>query len=317
MTPPDLDVVTFGETMGLFIPEEPGPMESCYTFKSGIAGTEANCAIGLARLGHCVRWISRVGNDPFGRRIIKTLRGEGVDVSEVQTADDAQTGLMFKELRPGRDPNIYYYRRGSAASRLDNCDLTGVGARYLFVTGITPALSNENRDWTLRTVKACKDRGVQIVFDPNMRYKLWSESDAAPVFRELAKLADFLLPSVDEARIIIGKPLALEELAQALFELAGARIAIKAGREGAYFRDQQSQGIVPPFSVIEIDPVGAGDGFCAGLISGLLDEVPFPVAVTRGCAVGALCVTAYGDYAALPTRKELEDFLENRRTRER
>ncbi|MBV8587360.1 MAG: sugar kinase [Verrucomicrobia bacterium] len=303
--------------MGLFIPEEPGPMESCYTFKSAIAGTEANCAIGLARLGHRVRWISRVGNDPFGRRIIKALRGEGVDVSEVGIADDAPTGLMFKELRPGRDPNIYYYRRGSAASRLGNCDLTHIAARYLFVTGVTPALSAENRDWTLSVVKACKARSIQVVFDPNMRYKLWSESDAAPVFRELAKLADFLLPSLDEARIIVGKPLGMEELARALFELTGARIAIKAGREGAYFLDQESQGVVPPFSVIEVDPVGAGDGFCAGLISGLLDEIPFPAAVTRGCAVGALCVTAYGDYAALPTRKELEDFLDNRKVRER
>ena len=245
------DVITFGEVMGLLIAEEPGPMEDCYRFRSAIAGTEANCAVGLARLGHRVRRGSRVGADPFGRRILKTLRGEGVDVDSVEIIAEAPTGLMFKEVRPGRGPNIYYYRRGSAASRLDGSDLTPIGARYLFVTGITPALSPENLQWTLETVEESSRQGVKIVFDPNMRYKLWSEAEAAPVFRGLAKIARVLLPSVDEARIILGASLELPELARKLHELTGAQIAVKAGRHGAYYCDENIEGLSPPFRVQE------------------------------------------------------------------
>ena len=112
------DVLTFGETMIVLIPSEPGPMELCTDFKPSLAGSESNCAVGLARLQHSVCWISRLGNDPFGKKILKTLRGESINVDRVEIADGAFTGLMFKEIKPTGTPHAYYYRRDSAASQL-------------------------------------------------------------------------------------------------------------------------------------------------------------------------------------------------------
>ena len=95
------DVVTFGETMVLFAPGEHHKLELAPACYASVGGTESNCAIGLARLGHSVCWVSRVGSDPFGSRVLKTLRGECVDVSRVEVSSDEPTGIMFKEPGPG------------------------------------------------------------------------------------------------------------------------------------------------------------------------------------------------------------------------
>jgi 2-dehydro-3-deoxygluconokinase len=302
------DVLTFGETMIVLIPSEPGPMELSTDFKPSLAGSESNCAVGLARLQHSVCWISRLGNDPFGKKILKTLRGESINVDRVEIADSAFTGLMFKEIKPTGAPQAYYYRRDSAASQLHPKLFTGLRSRYLFVTGITPALSSENRKVTFQIVEEFRAAGTKIVFDPNMRFKLWSAQAARPVFLELASKSDVLLPSLDEARLMTGLD-KLDQIAEALLQLGPKLVAIKAGDQGAYFADGASCGLIPPFPVRQIDPIGAGDAFCAGVISGLLNGLPFQKAVERGCATGAICVTAYGDCAGLPDRTELEDFL--------
>ena len=75
----NLDVVTFGETMVLFSPEQFLPLEYNHKFMKQIGGAESNVAIGLQRMGHNVGWFSKLGDDPFGRYIHKFVRGEGVD----------------------------------------------------------------------------------------------------------------------------------------------------------------------------------------------------------------------------------------------
>src|SRR3979490_2142279 len=146
------DVLTFGETMVLFAPSERAALESAALFHASIGGAESNCAIGLARLGHSVCWISRLGRDPFGDRVIKTIRGEGVDVSRIERCNSAPTGLMFKEPGPGNTSRVFYYRRNSAAATLSAEPFDSLKAKYLFVTGITPALSDSNRELTMKLV---------------------------------------------------------------------------------------------------------------------------------------------------------------------
>src|SRR5690606_16872029 len=131
-----MDVITIGETMAVFTPILPGSMGSANYFSMQFGGAESNLAIGLARLGHNVGWISRVGNDEFGKAIFKTLRGEGVDVSNVKIDNDAPTGIYFKEIRKVNDVRVHYYRKGSAASKLSKSDVEASyidKARYLHI----------------------------------------------------------------------------------------------------------------------------------------------------------------------------------------
>ena len=144
MPPPSqLDVVTLGESMVLLLAEQPGPMREATTFRRFVAGAESNLAIGLSRLGHAAGWFSRVGDDEFGRALVFRIRGEGVDTSHVISDPTAPTGLVIRERREVGPIEQVYYRRGSAASRLSPADLDLTylsGARFLHLTGITPAL---------------------------------------------------------------------------------------------------------------------------------------------------------------------------------
>jgi 2-dehydro-3-deoxygluconokinase len=302
------DVITFGEAMVLLAPEQSALLETAGYFHASVGGAELNCAIGLVRLGHQVSWISRLGDDPFGHKILKTTRGEGVDVSRVQLSQNAPTGIMFKEVRPGSASRVFYYRKHSAASALVLDQFADLQTRILFVTGITPALSQQNRELTIAVVEQFRAAGALIVFDPNMRFRLWPREEARTVFLELAQRSDVLLPSLVDAEILCGKGEA-EAMLDRLRELGPNRVAIKLGETGVYFGDEKHRAHLPCFPVPEIDPVGAGDAFCAGVISGLLDKVSFAESVRRGAAMGAFSVSSWGDFAGLPTRNELDRFL--------
>jgi len=305
-----LDVVTFGESMVLFAPSERETLESTSAYHASIGGAESNCAIGLARLGYSVSWVSRVGRDPFGARVLKTIRGEGVDVSRVEMCDSAPTGLMFKEPGPGNTTRVFYYRRQSAAAALRSAQFDSLSAKYLFVTGITPALSDSNRKLTFDLVERFRAAGTKVVFDPNMRFRLWSAKEARNVFLELARNCDVLIPSLAEAEIMTGLNNEAEHMLDALLSLGPPQIVLKAGDKGAWYADGTEHGFCPCHSVVEIDPVGAGDAFCAGVLSGLLDGLPLRDSVTRGAALGAFCVSTFGDYQGLPDRNGLKAFME-------
>src|ERR671928_1892355 len=117
------DVIALGETMVLFVAEQPGPLREAVTFRRHIAGAESNVAVGLCRLGCSAGFVSRVGDDEFGRAIVFRLRGEGVDVSQVRVDAGAPTGVLFRDRREFGAVDVVYYRRGSAASRLEPADL--------------------------------------------------------------------------------------------------------------------------------------------------------------------------------------------------
>ncbi|UOQ85093.1 sugar kinase [Gracilibacillus salinarum] len=306
------DVITVGESMILFTPATSPMLRYAETFSKDIGGAESNVAIGLARLGHDVGWISRLGNDEFGTFIMNRIRGEGVDVSQVKRDDEYPTGLYFKEIRHARDVRVQYYRKGSAASQLSINDIDEtywIEAKYLHLTGITPALSDSAYETVVLLMKQAIANNVKIVFDPNIRRKLWPDIKARSVLKELISYADIVLPGMEEATFLFGEE--DPEKAAALFLEAGSeQVIIKLGERGAYYKTANENGFVSPYQVKEvIDPVGAGDGFAAGFISGLLDGLPTEQAVKRANAVGAIQTQIAGDYQGLPDRGELEQFM--------
>jgi len=223
--------------------------------------------------------------------------------------DSAPTGLMFKEPGPGNTTRVFYYRRQSAAAALRLEQFESLGAKYLFVTGITPALSDSNRRLTFDLVERFRAAGAKVAFDPNMRFRLWTPNEARTVFLELARNCDVLIPSLTEAEIMTGLT-GGDSMLDALLSLGPPQVVLKAGDKGAWYGDAAEHGFCPCHSVQEIDPVGAGDAFCAGVLSGLLDGQPLRDAVTRGAALGAFCVSTFGDYQGLPDRPGLKAFME-------
>ncbi|PAE09176.1 2-dehydro-3-deoxygluconokinase [Terribacillus saccharophilus] len=307
-----MDVIALGETMMQFTPESEGLMRHAATYIAKIAGAETNTLIGLARLGHNTGWISKVGNDEFGHKILMAVRGEGVDTSQTRMDPSFPTGTFFKEIVREGEVRIQYYRENSAASKLSTDDLDEsyfAGVKYLFITGITPALSKSAKEAIFNSIELAKKNDLKVVFDPNIRKKLWSESEAKKALIEIAKHADIVLPGKSEGDFLFGTD-DPKQIADSFLRLGASLVVVKLGDKGAYYSQRQTTGFVPGFKVPKIvDPVGAGDSFAAGLLSGLIDNESIPDAVKRGCAMGAMAVMVKGDYEGLPDKKRLKQFM--------
>ncbi len=307
-----LDAVTFGETMVMMTPEETGSLKYADRFSRHLGGTESNFAIGLARLGLRAGWISRLGRDSFGDYVEAFIRGEGVDVSQVKRDPGCPTGLMVKERFELGQTRVYYYRRGSAASRLrpEDLDETYMGqARHLHLTGITPALSDSCRQTVYRGIELARQGGLTITFDPNIRLKLWSGEEMRRVILDIASRVDVVLPGLREGQILFetDRP---DEILSRFLALGPRVVVLKTGAEGAILGTTEERTHVPGFQLERmVDPVGAGDGFAAGFVAGQLKGYSLPESVRLANAVGAFATTVRGDVEGLPTWDELQLFL--------
>ncbi|WP_040950300.1 sugar kinase [Gorillibacterium massiliense] len=306
-----LDIITFGESMGLLFPEGVRGIGQGGSMAQSFGGAESNVAIGLARLGCRAGWCGQVGDDPLGAGILKALRGEGVDVSHGKQTNIAPTGLMLREAVRGK-VSVYYYRAGSAASRMTPADLDAsyiADAKILHLTGITPALSGSCLDTVREAIAIAKNSGVKICFDPNLRLKLWTLEQARPVLLELAASADYFLPGFDELKLLYQTD-DKEEILRHLGELPGTVIVKSAFDENWIVKGGVVETALPFEKAPQVvDTVGAGDGFCAGFLSGLAKGMTLPEAVRIAGIVGSLVVQAQGDWEALPTLREVEAVL--------
>jgi len=310
-----MDVVTFGEMMGVFNPSKMGSLDFVNEFYKSIGGAEGNVAVGLARLEKKAGFVTRVGNDPFGREITSLLKGEGVDITRVQTDQHHPTGIYFKEKRNSEITNVYYYRGNSAASQMNMNDLDEdyiKQAKWLHLTGITPLLSNSCKSLVMKSIDLAKKHNVKISFDPNIRYKIMKDVDASrKVFLEIASHVDLILPGVSEGKFMVDEedPVAI---ANELLSLGAKNIVIKLGAKGAYFKNNEEEKFVEGVKVNHIvDSVGAGDGFAAGVLSALIDNLPLERAVVLGNQIGALMVMCEGDIEGFPTMEEICEFTNN------
>jgi 2-dehydro-3-deoxygluconokinase len=305
-----IDVVTFGEAMTLLVADQPGPLERVQTFAKRTAGAETNVAIGLARLGLHVGWCSRLGTDSMGRYLLQSMQAEGIDCSHVVSDSTQRTGFMFKaRVEGGGDPEVEYHRKGSAASLFHPKDIDTpwlVGARHLHATGIFAALSESCLATSIATLAAMRQHGKTISFDPNLRTSLWASEDRMrATINGLAFRSDWVLPGVEEGRLLTGQH-SPEGIARFYLDAGVSLVVIKLGAEGAYWATAREAAYVPGFPVEQvIDTVGAGDGFAAGVISGMLEGLSVQDAVRRGAWIGARAVQVRGDTEGLPTRGQL------------
>jgi len=308
-----LDVVTLGEAMAMFVAAQTGDLAEVESFTKRIAGAELNVAIGLARLGLNVGWVSRIGNDSFGRFTLQQLAKEGVNTQRVTVDGHYPTGFQLKSKNTdGTDPSVEYFRKGSAASHLSTADFDRdyfAGARHLHLSGVAAALSAESLELCHFAAAEMRAQGKTISFDPNLRPVLWSSRELMiEQLNKLACAADWVLPGLKEGQILTGQSTA-EGIADFYLERGVQAVIIKTGPEGAWFKTAAGdQAAVPAVKVTNVvDTVGAGDGFAVGTLSALLEGKTLLQAVQRGNKIGSLAIQAIGDSEGLPTRAALAE----------
>ena len=306
----DLDVAALGEAL-IGLDSGGGRIESARMLVKSVGGAESNTVIGLSRLGHRTAYMGRIGDDPFGREVERTLRGEGVDVSALVRDVSRPTGLMLKERWDSR-VSVYYHRTMSAGSALEVSDIDVdliARARVLHVTGVTLALGQGPRKAALTAATAARTAGATVSLDANFRHKMGTSEELVGQFNEFAPLADHVLLSWSDAAVCAGSTdeAAVHDFARGL---GTPTVVVKGPRGGAVaFVDGQLVASADPSPAVVVDPVGAGDGFAVGYLHGLLTGAEVQARLEIGSWVAGRVVGHLGDYEGLPLAGELAAHL--------
>ncbi|MET7423373.1 sugar kinase [Dactylosporangium sp. NPDC005555] len=300
-------IVGLGEAMVLFQPADLLPLEECGTASVHVAGAELNLLAAAARAGARAAFCSRVGDDPFGRRVVAAAAGLGVGTGLVTVDGGRPTGVFMKDVRPDGARRVHYYRAGSAASALDEADAgraLAAGPGLVAVSGLTAALGDGPRRAVLRLAREAHARGVPVAVDPNLRPGL---DAAVEVARALLPMTTYLLLGMDEAVPLFGTddPAAVFALAKA----AGVReVVLKAGADGCW-HEGDTPTHLPSVAVRVVDPVGAGDAFAGAYLAARLAGTGPRGAAWLGTRFAARVVATAGDTEGLPSPAEVTALL--------
>jgi len=305
---PAADVVCVGETMVMLTPVVPAPLIERPHLAMEVGGAESNVACGLAQLGHHAVWLGRVGDDPFGRIVTGTLAAHGVDVADVEVDPALPTGLYLKD--PGIDGStVHYYRKGSAASAMGPAFAEAVrrrAARVVHLSGITPALSPGCAGLVERLLADRAPGGPLLSFDVNHRPALWGPATAGTALLPLARRADVVFTGRDEAELLWGAA-APDDIRALLPDVPC--LVVKDAENGATCYENRVRTFVPALKVEVVEPVGAGDAFAAGFLSGLLRGRPARDRLRLGHVAAAVTLRCVGDLAVFPPPEVRERML--------
>ncbi len=312
------DVIACGELLIDFVSTESGvTLAEAPAFKKAAGGAPANVAVGVARLGYRAGFLGQVGEDDFGHFLADTVAETGVNVGGLRFSDAARTALAFVSLRADGERSFMFYRHPSADMlwRPEDVDAEYAGSTRIFHYGSISLIGEPSRSATLAALAYARDGGALISYDPNLRLALWPSADAARAgilagwpHADLAKVSE------EELEFLTGET-DLARGARALWHDRLKLLVVTRGGAGSVYFTPREDGFVPAFRVEPVDTTGAGDGFVAGLLAGLLDQgLRFERAVIEsalrlGNAVGALATTQRGAIPAMPTRATVDAFM--------
>ncbi len=326
---PPVDFICLGRAaVDLYGLERGTRLEDTQHFAKYLGGSSGNVAVGLSRLGLRVAMLTRVGDEHMGRFVRETLAAEGVDVSAVRTDPKRLTGLVLLGIENADSFPHIFFRENCADMGLEPADADAApfaSARALAITG-THLSTDGVRAASRRAIALAKQHGLRIVLDIDYRPALWGlaghgggaerERGSAAVARELQAFlpdCDLVVGTEEEIRVA-GGGTALEALA-AIRARTAATIVMKRGVAGCVVFEgpipaSVDQGlVVGGFPVEVLNVLGAGDAFLSGYLSGWIDDLPAAQCGRRGNAAGAIVVTRHGCTPAMPTRAELEEFM--------
>jgi len=281
-------------------------------------GAPANVAVAVSKLGGEAAFVGCVGDDQYGRLLRDTLVRYGVSTGGLQVTKCANTTLAIVTVDPQGERSFSFYRKPGADTMIqaDRAvrDAADTDILYFGSVSLTDPCC---REAVVTAVRAAKNAGALITYDPNYRAPLWnSEEEAALQMRAVLPLCDIVKISDEETMLLCGThdP---EEALQALMPL-GIRLAVVTlGKNGALWRCGGMKGRVPGFSVKVADTNGAGDTFFGSLLyriaarGGLegLTEEEINGMVRFANKAASITTSRPGAIPAMPVLQEVEEGL--------
>lgn len=301
-------IFTLGDALITFNPVATGPLRYVDSFERKLGGAELNFAIGCARLGLPVKWMSRLGGDEFSKYIYNTVRGEGINMEYVKHVSGYPTSLNFKEILENGSGKTFYYRYQSPILTMTEEDIDESmfdDIAYVHLTGVFLAIAPQNLQIGLSILRIAKAKGIPVSFDPNIRLKLWTLEQARAAYFEIFPYVDILLTGLDEIEMIIDTM----PFEQFVAQYNISELVIKDGANGSKAYVDGHWHNAEPFLVKPVDTVGAGDGYDAAYIFGLMNGYDMAERLRFANAVGAMVTTVKGDNEGLPEYTDVEVFL--------
>jgi 2-dehydro-3-deoxygluconokinase len=302
-----LDIVALGEPMIEFNQRRPGEPE----YLQGFGGDTSNATIAAARQGARCAYITKLGDDEFGRMFLDLWRAENVATDAVRTDPKAHTAVYFVTHGP-KGHMFSYLRAGSAASRLTpaDLDLETIGrARFLHVSGISQAISTSACDTVFAAIDAARAAGVKVCYDTNLRLRLWPVERAREVIRASAGVSDYFLPSLEDAQAFTGLK-APDDIIDWSLKAGAPIVLLKVGSEGVIVATPNKRERVPGFVVKSVDATGAGDCFAGSLLARLCAGDDVVDAARYANASAALSTTGYGAVAPIPRPQDVMALMQ-------
>ena len=304
-----VDVIAIGELLIDLIADKTGvSLDEQITFKRFAGGAPANFAVGVKRLGISSGMITKVGDDFFGRFLIKTLKEKQVDISQIKTTKEFKTALAFVGLDETKSPSFSFYRSPCADIMLNENEIDEeyIKSSKLLMCGTVSLADEPSRSAIFKAIEFAKKHGLQVACDPNLREDLWHFKDPREHLFKVLKNTDIFLPSIAEAELITGEK--GDNAFEAILELGPSIIGVTHGAEGSTILTKDEKFSAPSYKVKVLDTTGAGDAWAAGIITGLLTNMPLSEIPYFANAISALKITRKGAMN-IPNRKEVEDFM--------
>ncbi len=334
-----MDVLTVGEILIDWVcPERGATLDAATTFHPAPGGAPANVAVGLSRLGVKAGFSGKVAQDRWGEQLVARLASEGVDTRSVVRDPAADTRMAYVLLDAAGERHLAAFSKQAADAGLTAPEVDALPLDEVKIVYLTSMMQAQSPSWEAfaRMVERAKASRALLVYDPNYRPVLWeaaqraetqrsepqrAEARAREALEAAAHAADLLKLGTEELAFLTGTTDLRDGMAKAWEHFNPALLVVTDGPMGAFWKNGASEGHVQAIAVPALDSTGAGDGFVAGLLAGILEEGTDPDVVRwlpqetmipllrRANGVGALVVTKLGAMTALPTREELDAWL--------
>ena len=288
-------------------------------FEACPGGAPCNVLALLNKMRKKTAFLGKVGQDQFGRLLRDTITEAGIDASHLVMDEEVNTTLAFVHTFPDGDREFSFYRNPGADMMLkpEEVDPEFIGQTKLFHFGTLSMTHEEVREATKKALKAAKESGCLISFDPNLRPPLWSSLDLAKEQMEYGfGFCDILKISDNEIQFVSGKEDYDEGIAYLQEKYNIPLILLTMGKEGsrAYYKGMRVER--PGFSVKAIETTGAGDTFCGSSLNYILEhgfddmaEEQMGEKLTYVNAAEVILTKQKGAIRSMPERAEVEALI--------
>ena len=262
-------------------------------------GKGANQAVACARLGNRVTMIGCVGNDEFGNTLAKNLADNNININCIEKLENINTGIAT-----------------IVVANHDNFIILDTGANALVTPEYIEKYADEisSSDYIILQNEVPMETNIKILTDSSRKAKIiYNPAPAVKIPQEYFEYIDYFIPNQHECGFILENSIETVEdgliAVKKLNELGIRNVIITMGKDGAVFNDKNEAKHMPCPVVKVLDTTAAGDSFCAGIVTGLSENMSITEAVRFATAVASLTVTKEGAQSSLPHLKEVETFL--------